>query len=135
MVDIASDPNGAARSASGPLLRAGHTSPTNDDQRPGRESVAASATTAEPRSAAAARYLLAGIRLALGWVFLWAFLDKTFGLGFATPRRGPGSTAAAPPRASSVGAEGPFTGFYHAIAGTGRPTCCSWPPCSPSASR
>ncbi|MEV7010296.1 hypothetical protein [Streptosporangium sp. NPDC051022] len=24
-------------------------------------------------------------RIALGWIFLWAFLDKTFGWGFATP--------------------------------------------------
>ena len=33
-----------------------------------------------------ARYVLAATRIALGWVFLWAFLDKTFGLGFATER-------------------------------------------------
>ena len=31
-----------------------------------------------------ARYVLAVTRFALGWTFLWAFLDKTFGLGFAT---------------------------------------------------
>ena len=36
--------------------------------------------------ALAARHVLAVTRLALGWVFLWAFLDKTFGLGFATER-------------------------------------------------
>jgi thiosulfate dehydrogenase [quinone] large subunit len=33
-----------------------------------------------------ARYVLALTRLSIGWVFLWAFLDKTFGLGFATER-------------------------------------------------
>jgi thiosulfate dehydrogenase [quinone] large subunit len=33
-----------------------------------------------------ARYVLAATRIAIGWVFLWAFLDKTFGLGFATER-------------------------------------------------
>lgn len=33
-----------------------------------------------------ARYALAVTRLALGWVFLWAFVDKLFGLGFATER-------------------------------------------------
>lgn len=33
-----------------------------------------------------ARYVLAVVRPALGWTFLWAFLDKTFGLGFATER-------------------------------------------------
>jgi thiosulfate dehydrogenase (quinone) large subunit len=33
-----------------------------------------------------ARYVMAVTRIALAWVFLWAFLDKTFGLGFATAR-------------------------------------------------
>src|ERR1700686_4019971 len=28
---------------------------------------------------------LVGLRLAIGFEFLWAFFDKTFGLGFATP--------------------------------------------------
>ncbi|MGW5157653.1 hypothetical protein ACWEPN_19445 [Nonomuraea wenchangensis] len=31
------------------------------------------------------QYVWAAARIALGWVFLWAFLDKTFGWGFATP--------------------------------------------------
>ncbi|WP_442945749.1 hypothetical protein [Nonomuraea sp. LPB2021202275-12-8] len=30
-------------------------------------------------------YVWAVARIALGWTFLWAFLDKTFGWGFATP--------------------------------------------------
>lgn len=38
----------------------------------------------EHRRAYRARYWMAAIRLSIGWVFLWAFLDKTFGLGFAT---------------------------------------------------
>ncbi|NRQ40483.1 hypothetical protein HII36_53005 [Nonomuraea sp. NN258] len=32
-----------------------------------------------------AGYAWALARIALGWIFLWAFLDKTFGFGFATP--------------------------------------------------
>lgn len=32
-----------------------------------------------------ARRALAALRLAVGFVFLWAFLDKMFGLGHATP--------------------------------------------------
>jgi thiosulfate dehydrogenase [quinone] large subunit len=32
------------------------------------------------------RYVWGLLRLALGWTFLWAFLDKMFGLGFATCR-------------------------------------------------
>jgi thiosulfate dehydrogenase [quinone] large subunit len=38
----------------------------------------------EQAQAYKARYAMAIARLGLGWVFLWAFLDKTFGLGFAT---------------------------------------------------
>ncbi|MEU4702481.1 hypothetical protein [Nonomuraea dietziae] len=30
-------------------------------------------------------YVWAITRISIGWVFLWAFLDKAFGLGFATP--------------------------------------------------
>lgn len=33
----------------------------------------------------AGRRSLAVLRLATGFIFLWAFLDKTFGLGFSTP--------------------------------------------------
>lgn len=33
----------------------------------------------------AARRSLAVLRLATGFIFLWAFFDKTFGLGFSTP--------------------------------------------------
>jgi thiosulfate dehydrogenase [quinone] large subunit len=33
-----------------------------------------------------ARYTWAFTRITLGWVFLWAFLDKAFALGFATGR-------------------------------------------------
>jgi len=40
----------------------------------------------EEAQAYKARYALAVARIALGWTFLWAFLDKTFGLGFATER-------------------------------------------------
>ncbi|MEU4541590.1 hypothetical protein AB0G15_42860, partial [Streptosporangium sp. NPDC023825] len=32
-----------------------------------------------------ADYVWAIARIGLGWIFLWAFLDKTFGWGFATP--------------------------------------------------
>jgi thiosulfate dehydrogenase [quinone] large subunit len=32
-----------------------------------------------------AAYAWAAARITIGWVFLWAFLDKVFGWGFATP--------------------------------------------------
>jgi hypothetical protein len=40
------------------------------------------------------RFVLAATRLSLGWVFLWAFLDKTFGLGRGTPAENATSTRA-----------------------------------------
>ena len=42
-------------------------------------------TTADAPGTAGARSL-AVLRISTGFVFLWAFLDKTFGLGFATER-------------------------------------------------
>ena len=47
----------------------------------------------------AGRYALAVLRLATGFIFLWAFLDKTFGLGVSTRRSGRGSTGARRARA------------------------------------
>ncbi len=40
----------------------------------------------ETRSSKAARYVGAALRMSLGWVFLWAFLDKLLALGFSTGR-------------------------------------------------
>jgi len=67
---------------------------------------------------ATARYLMAGIRLALGWVFLWAFLDKLFGLGRSTPAANAWLDGGSP-TAGFLGkaATGPFSGAYHSIAG------------------
>ena len=42
-------------------------------------------TTAAAVPRAAAGPFAAVVRIATGLVFLWAFLDKTFGLGYATP--------------------------------------------------
>jgi thiosulfate dehydrogenase [quinone] large subunit len=71
------------------------------------------------RQSRTVNYLLAGIRLALGWVFFWAFLDKTFGLGHSTESAKSWLNGGSP-TAGFLGnaATGPFTGFYHSIAGT-----------------
>jgi thiosulfate dehydrogenase [quinone] large subunit len=97
-----------------------HTPAVNGGQRDGRERVAASVTAADSRSAAAARYLLAGIRIALGWIFLWAFLDKMFGLGHETPAAKSWLNGGSPTKGFlGSAATGPFAGFYHSIAGAG----------------
>ena len=70
------------------------------------------------RSGGLTRSLLAGLRLALGWIFLWAFLDKTFGLGHDTVAAKSWLNGGSPTKGFlGSGAEGPFTSFYHSIAG------------------
>ena len=64
------------------------------------------------------RYTLAVTRLSLGWVFLWAFLDKTFGLGHETPSAGAWINGGSPTEGFLAHApKGPFAGFYNDIAG------------------
>ena len=73
---------------------------------------------AETRDAKAARYVGAVIRISLGTVFLWAFLDKMFGLGQATPGKDSWLNGGSPTEGFlAFGAVGPLTGFYHSIAG------------------
>ena len=76
------------------------------------------AATAETTVQKATRYTLAGLRLALGWVFLWAFLDKLFGLGHETPSAGAWINGGSPTKGFlGKAVSGPFEGFYHGFAG------------------
>ncbi|HEY8524700.1 MAG TPA: hypothetical protein VIL48_07050 [Acidimicrobiales bacterium] len=61
---------------------------------------------------------LAGLRLATGFLFLWAFLDKTFGLGYATPSENAWIDGGSPTEGflSSV-AVGPLESTFHSWAG------------------
>jgi thiosulfate dehydrogenase (quinone) large subunit len=81
--------------------------------------LAATGPAADPRAAAAARYLLAGIRIGLGFIFLWAFVDKVFGLGFSTTPAKAWINGGNPTQGFLGSSEGPFSGFFQAIAGTG----------------
>jgi thiosulfate dehydrogenase [quinone] large subunit len=66
----------------------------------------------------ATRYTLAGLRLALGWTFLWAFLDKLFGLGNETARDASWINGGHPTEGFlSRAATGPFQGIYNDLAG------------------
>ncbi|URM94555.1 DoxX family membrane protein [Actinomadura madurae] len=66
----------------------------------------------------AARYVWALARLSLGWVFVWAFLDKLFGLGHATPAAKAWVEGGSPTEGFLKNSPvGPFAGFYHDIAG------------------
>ncbi|HET8642232.1 MAG TPA: DoxX family membrane protein [Pseudonocardiaceae bacterium] len=64
------------------------------------------------------RYLLAVLRLAFAWEFLWAFSDKLFGWGFATPSERSWLNGGSPTRGFlENSAAGPFESFYRSIAG------------------
>lgn len=60
---------------------------------------------------------LAAARIVLGWVFLWAFLDKTFGLGFATTEADSWLAGGSPTSGFLASREGVFAGAFHALVG------------------
>jgi thiosulfate dehydrogenase (quinone) large subunit len=63
---------------------------------------------------------LAVLRIATGFVFLWAFLDKLFGLGYSTPSAKAWIHGGSPTKGFLSSVEvGPFQGSFHNIAGTG----------------
>jgi thiosulfate dehydrogenase [quinone] large subunit len=65
------------------------------------------------------RYLWAVTRIALGWTFLWPFLDKTFGLGHETPSADAWLSGGNPTQGFLSHSAGPFSGIYQDIAGAG----------------
>ncbi|MFJ2950871.1 hypothetical protein ACIO8H_24995 [Streptomyces sp. NPDC087226] len=82
-----------------------------------RSGAAATAAGTEAATATSA-YVFAGLRLLTGFVFLWAFLDKTFGLGYATGS-GKGWIDGGSPAEGFLGgvAAGPMESAFHAWAG------------------
>ena len=63
---------------------------------------------------------LAVTRIALGWVFLWAFLDKTFGLGFATAAEKAWVNGGSPTTGflkMGVNPDSPFSDVFNSMAG------------------
>src|SRR4051812_31281326 len=61
---------------------------------------------------------LAVLRISTGFVFLWAFLDKTFGLGYSTPSARAWIHGGSPTQGFLKSVDvGPFQSTYHAIAG------------------
>lgn len=61
---------------------------------------------------------LAVLRVLTGFTFLWAFLDKTFGLGYATPSERAWIHGGSPTKGFLGGVDvGPFQSFFHSIAG------------------
>lgn len=64
------------------------------------------------------KIVFAAIRISLGFVFLWAFIDKTFGLGFATIAEKAWINGGSPTFGFlTFGTKGPFMDFYQSLAG------------------
>jgi thiosulfate dehydrogenase [quinone] large subunit len=58
------------------------------------------------------------LRLSLGFIFLWAFIDKTFGLGFATPSNSAWINGGSPTTGFLAHAvRGPFASFFQSLSG------------------
>ncbi len=88
-------------------------------QLPADQAAATAATRGAVMTTNAAK-LFAVLRVALGFVFLWAFLDKTFGFGYATPSAKAWIHGGSPTLGFLKGVEvGPFQSTFHSWAGTG----------------
>ena len=84
---------------------------------PARAAALTAADRHEKTGRSGSRYLWAVARLGMGWIFLWPFLDKMFGLGHETPSSKAWINGGNPTKGFLSGAVGPFAGIYHSIAG------------------
>ncbi|RFA23285.1 DoxX family protein [Subtercola boreus] len=77
----------------------------------GHEAISANSSTT-------ARRVLAVLRIATGFIFLWAFLDKLLGLGYSTPAAKAWINGGTPSQGflNSPSVVGPLKPFYAAIA-------------------
>ncbi|RFA16917.1 DoxX family protein [Subtercola boreus] len=84
---------------------------TTPGQHLGRETTSANSSTT-------ARRVLAVLRIATGFIFLWAFIDKLFGLGYSTPAAKAWINGGTPSQGflNSPSVVGPLKPFYAAIA-------------------
>jgi thiosulfate dehydrogenase [quinone] large subunit len=58
------------------------------------------------------------LRYSMGFIFLWAFIDKTFGLGFATKSASAWIAGGSPTYGFlTFAAKGPLAGFFQSLAG------------------
>jgi thiosulfate dehydrogenase [quinone] large subunit len=80
----------------------------------------ASGEAATATATATRAHVFAGVRILTGFVFLWAFLDKTFGWGYATPSGKGWIDGGSPTKGFLSGvAAGPMESTFHDWAGAG----------------
>src|SRR6266545_5960745 len=87
-------------------------------QLPAQRAAETASTHGAVMTTVAAR-VLAVVRMVTGFAFLWAFLDKTFGFGYATPSAKAWINGGSPTKGFLSGvAVGPFESTFHTWAGT-----------------
>src|SRR3989344_9503563 len=60
------------------------------------------------------------LRLSMGLIFLWAFVDKVWGLGFATAPENAWLVGGSPTTGFlQFGVHGPFASFFNSLSGSG----------------
>ncbi|MFL6123600.1 hypothetical protein [Actinophytocola sp.] len=85
----------------------------NNVPLPGTATATASPTTAASR-------MTAVVRIVVGLVFAWAFVDKVFGLGYATPDKGAWINGGSPTKGFLGSLDhGPFADMFRSWAGAG----------------
>ena len=63
-------------------------------------------------------YIWGLLRLAMGWIFFWSFIDKLFGLGFAsTPEKAWNAGGSPTFGFLNFATKGPIAEFYQGLAG------------------
>jgi len=67
-------------------------------------------------TSSAVRKTLAVGRIIIGWTFLWAFIDKLFGLGYMTPAERAWINGGTPAQGYIMGIESPFASFFKLFA-------------------
>lgn len=97
------------------MSSATNTTPTSASQAPNERRTS---TEADLVRSATGRRALALLRLATGFIFFWAFLDKAFGLGFSTPAERAWINGGSPSQGflNSEAVSGPLKGFFASIA-------------------
>lgn len=109
----------AAAPAAGAVPAAGVVTPAAaNDAGAGAEAVPMhSMTLGMAVTSGPGRFFFALARILIGWVFFWAFLDKLFGLGYATESGNSWINGGSPTTGYLNGVDGPFASFFNGMAG------------------
>ncbi|WP_246857661.1 DoxX family protein [Oerskovia sp. KBS0722] len=97
--------------------RSSRSTPTGTDPSDTDTPTTAPVTGERVVTSAAARGALAVLRIAISFVFLWPVLDKTLGLGYATPSERAWLNGGSPTTGYLSSLEGPLSGPFVEMAG------------------